>query len=367
MTTWRDVLVGFAAELRDAGLALPPDRVVTMVSAAAAVDLLDRDQVCAATRATTCASPEDVAVHDAVFARYFGRRATPSHLPMQVEAETPRDGDGGGGAEPGTPLEVAHDDEALRTRPLVSLAPDERAEARRLVAALRLDPPRRRTRRREIGGRRLDARATSRAALRHGGEPTRLVRRDPAVRPRRVVAVVDVSGSMRPWADDYLRFAYALRHAQDAEVFTVATRLTRVTAELALPDVDRAVAACSRTMPDWTSGTRLADGIDELVLGWGRRGPLRGSVVVLMSDGLERGEPDALVTAVTRLSRLARRVVWVHPRAGVDGWTPATRSLAACVPLVDELVPGGTVDDLAAVGAAISRTTPRTGRSLQHA
>ncbi|GAB3704448.1 vWA domain-containing protein [Mariniluteicoccus flavus] len=357
-----EVLLTFAARLREAGVAVSPDRAATMVRAVALVDLLDRCAVAAATRATCCASPADVTIHDAVFAAYFGRRSgTVEPVPTEVEVVHDDPGTGQGPAEPGAPREVANAAEALRNRPLVGLADAERDEARRLLAALRLKRPRRRTRRRGRGGHRLDARATTRTLLRHGGEPVGLRRRRPGGRPRRVVVLVDVSGSMKPWADAYLRFAHALHRAHGAEVFTLATRLTRVTGALARPSVDAAIAEASRAMPDWTGGTRLADGLRALADDWGRRGPLRGAVVVVVSDGLERGEPAALAEAVARVRRLAHRIVWIHPRAGAEGWRPATRGLAAALPFVDALVAGDSVAALEDAGRVIARSRREDG------
>ncbi|MGA4507860.1 vWA domain-containing protein [Propionibacteriaceae bacterium G1746] len=353
-----EVLLGFVQRLREAGLVVPTDRVVTMLRAVGLVDLLDRDMVAGATRATLCCSPDDVATHDRIFAEYFS--AVPQlrwpATAVEVEARVPDDGgEGVGPAEPGPPREVAHRGERLRTRPLRDLAAAERDEALAMVAALQLDRPVRRVRRRANGGHRIDPRATTRAMLRRGGEVVDVRHRERALRPRRVVVLVDVSGSMKQWAEVNLRFAHALRRTHAAEVFTLATRLTRVTAELSGRDVGASIAAAGACVPDWTGGTRLAAGLNHLVDDWGRRGPLRGAVLVLMSDGLDTGEPHEVAAAMARVARLAHKVVWVHPRAGVEGWQPATRALVAALPLTDELVAGGSVAELALVGRAIAR------------
>lgn len=351
-----EVLLGFVAALREHGMVLPPDRAMTMVAAVSLVDLLDRAAVASATRATLCARPEDIAIHDAVFGQYFAWYRLPVDQTDPVEVPLPGDEDGQAGlGEPGPPHESPHLAERLRRRPLRGLADAERDEAMRLLARLQVERPMRRVRRRTKGGHRLDPAATTRALVRSGAELPQLRYREHATRPRRVVVLVDVSGSMKEWAEANLRFAYALRRSQQAEVFTLATRLTRVTEQLSQRDVAAAIAAAGQTVPDWTGGTRLADGLTQLVDGWGRRGPLRGAVLVLMSDGLDTGEPAGFAHAVARVARLVHKIVWIHPRAGAEGWRPATRALVAALPWMDELVAGDCVDALAEAGRAIAR------------
>lgn len=354
MSSLDEVLLGFADRLRGRGVALPTDRVMMMVQAVGLVDVLDRASVAAATRATLCSCAEDVAIHDEVFEEYFTLFGRYAHQPPQVEMTSSSESEGGGGgAEPGPPQPVAHDLHRARSRPLRDLSAAERDHALRLLAAMRVDRPMRRARRRASGGRRLDPRATVRSMLRHGGEGVQLRRRDRVQRPRRVVVLVDVSGSMQSWAEANLRFGYALRHGQGAEVFTVATALTRVSAELSRRDVGAAVAEAGGRVPDWTGGTRLAGAVASLVDDWGRRGPLRGAVVVVMSDGLDTGDPAQFGRAMERLGLLAHRVVWVQPRAGVEGWQPGTRALQAALPHIDALVGGGSVAELELAAAAM--------------
>lgn len=351
-----EVLLGFVRRLREHGLVLAPDRVMTMMQAVGLVDLLDRESVAAATRTTLCCCPEDVAVHDEQFAQYFSWYRLPVEQSNPVEIPMPGDdSDADGLGEPGPPQESPHRGERLRSRPLRGLTPEEREEALALLASLQLERPQRTVRRRTKGGHRLDPAATTRALVRSGGELPSLRYREHATRPRKVVLLVDVSGSMRVWAEANLRFAHALRASHRAEVFTLATRLTRVTEQLSHRDVDTAVAASGRSVPDWTGGTRLADGLNQLVDQWGRRGPLRGAVLVLMSDGLDTGDPAEFAAAMGRVARLVHKIVWIHPRAGAEGWQPATRALVAALPWVDELVAGGSVDALAEAGRAIAR------------
>ncbi|MGI8873117.1 MAG: vWA domain-containing protein, partial [Egibacteraceae bacterium] len=205
---------------------------------------------------------------------------------------------------------------------------------------------------------------TVRELLRRGGEPARVLHWSPAVRPRRVVLLVDVSGSMRPYADALLRFAHAAAgpRALRAKVFTVGTRLTPVSRELSHRDPDIAMAALSQTIPDYSGGTRLGEQLKAFCDRWGQRGVARGAVVVICSDGWERGDAALLAEQMGRLSRLAHRVVWANPRKGQPGYAPLAAGMAAALPHVDQFVAGhslAALEQLARVvrGAQTARTT----------
>jgi uncharacterized protein with von Willebrand factor type A (vWA) domain len=241
----------------------------------------------------------------------------------------------------------------LRRRDIASLDPAARAELRRLLALLRPATPTRRTRRRRPAPHgQIDRRRTVRAALRTG-EFDRLRHQERTVRPRRLVLLLDVSGSMAPYADALLRLGHAAaRRRRGAEVFTIGTRLTRISRELAHTDPDRALAAASALVPDFGGGTRLGDQLHTFLDGWGRRGPARGAVVVIASDGWERGDPDRLAAAMARLRRLAHRVIWVNPHRGRDGYEPLVAGMAAALPYVDDFVAGhslATLEELCAL------------------
>ncbi|MDP9220063.1 MAG: VWA domain-containing protein, partial [Actinomycetota bacterium] len=188
----------------------------------------------------------------------------------------------------------------------------------------------------------VDPRRTARELLRDGGEPARLWHRRHTTRPRRVVVLVDVSGSMSPYADALLRFAHAAtrRRGVRTEVFTVGTRLTRVTREMATPDAESAMAAVSAAVPDWSGGTRLGELVKDFLDRWGQRGVARGAVAVVLSDGWERGDAALLGEQMARLGRLAHRVVWANPRKAVPGYAPLAAGMAAALPHVDDFVEG---------------------------
>jgi uncharacterized protein with von Willebrand factor type A (vWA) domain len=264
--------------------------------------------------------------------------------------------------------------ETLRHKDIAMLTTDERAALERALAAFGMPGEQRPSRRWQSGGARIDPHRTVRAVLRGGGEPYRLYRRGHTTRPRPVVLIVDVSGSMSPYADALLRFAHAAsrrRGGSRTEVFTLGTRLTRITRELAHRDPDAAMRAVGAAVPDWSGGTRLGSLLREFLDRWGQRGTARGAVVVILSDGWERDEPAELGRQMARLSRLAHRVVWANPRKGRPGFAPLAAGLVAALPHVDDFVSGhslAALEQLArvVVGAHARGTGARgTGSGVQ--
>jgi len=349
----RDVVstgLGFARTLRHAGVAASPDRVAAMLAAVAHLDVLDPTAVYWAGRLTLCAGPDDLDRYDAAFAAFFGgeaprpRRGAGAERPREVQTAPLTAGDGGEeGGEPSDLATRASGEEVLRHRDVAELTVAERDQLRRLFALLRPATPMRPSRRRSPSphGSIHQAR-TVRRALRDGGEVTRLVHHRARPRPRRVVLLIDVSGSMSPYADALLRFAHAAVRARPAstEVFTIGTRLTRVTRELRLRDPDRALAAGGSAIPDWSGGTRIGEVLKAFLDRWGQRGTARGAIVVLCSDGWERGGAELLGEQMTRLQRLAHAVVWVNPHKGRAGYEPLTAGMVAALPAVDHFVAG---------------------------
>ncbi|HET7173239.1 MAG TPA: VWA domain-containing protein, partial [Nocardioidaceae bacterium] len=233
--------------------------------------------------------------------------------------------------------------EILRHRDLAELSSAERIRLARLFGALRARPPMRRSSRR-IPRRRgeVDGRRTLRDEIRRGGEPARLRFRGRGRRSRRIVILLDVSGSMAPYADSLLRWAHvvAVANRPRTEVFTVGTRLTRVTAAMRLRDGEAAVAAAGRLVPDWSGGTRLGESVKVFLDRWGQRGVARGAVVVVLSDGWERGDAGLLGEQMQRLRRLAHRVVWINPHSGKEGYQPVQSGISAALPFLDDLLAG---------------------------
>jgi uncharacterized protein len=364
-----ELAVDFVLALRRAGVVVPTGATITYARALA---LAGSSPVGAywAGRATLVRRPEDVAAYDQVFGHVFGgmrlaevvTAPRPVEVVLEAEDDDPDADHGDDGAEP------PDDDvqtvrwsatEILRHRDLAACTDDELAEAHRLMAGLRVHAARRPSRRRRpaVGVRgTLDLRRTVRRSLRTGGEVLRPARDEPGERPRRLVLLVDVSGSMEPYARALARFAHAAvaaRRRGQVEVFAVGTRVTRITRELATHDPDLALRRAADAVVDWSGGTRLGDGMRRFNDRWGVRGLARGAVVVMLSDGWDRGDPAELGEQMARLRRVAHRVVWVNPLKASPGYAPLAGGMAAALPHVDEFVEGHSVASLEALAEVV--------------
>ena len=362
--------VGFARVLRGAGLDVPVGAGITFAQALAAVGLERRDGVYWAGRATLVRRPEDVGAYDRAFLAWWERRVPVSlgdHPPgttITIALDTGGEDRPARGEEdtedPGPTLVVRWSPtEVLRHKDFAAYTSAEFAEARRLMADLRLHGALRRSRRRRPSARdegRPDLRRTVRRALRSGGEPIRRAFLEPGVRPRRVVLLCDISGSMEPYSRALLRFLHAAVVGRgQIEAFSLGTRLTRITRELTSRDPDAALAKAARAVPDWSGGTRLGEGLRAFNDQWGVRGMARGAVVVILSDGWDRGDPAVLGEQMERLSRVAWKVVWVNPLKASPGYAPLAAGMAAALPYVDEFVEGHSLDSLARLAEVIRR------------
>jgi len=364
-------VVGLARTLRSAGVGASPDRVQAMVTALAALCPASRADVYWAGRLTLCATHDDIEVYGRVFAAYFGDRPdSPAGSPAGSRAQLRLVAAGDTGAEPAEESEqaagpmaaLASRADVLRHRDIATLTPAERAELAAILAAFRRPGELRRSRRLVPAPRgRVDPARTMRQLLRSGGEPALMRYRARRERPRRVVLLVDVSGSMAPYAAALLRFAHAALRGSGVptEVFTVGTRLTRVTREMAHREPDLAMAEIARAIPDWHGGTRLGDLVKEFLDRWGQRGLARGAVVVVLSDGWERGDASLLGTQMARLHRLAHRVVWANPLKARPGYAPLTAGMAAALPHVDQFVAGHSLGALEQLAAVVAGALPR--------
>lgn len=344
-----EVLLGFAGAVRAAGVPVTHDRSATFLRAAARVGLGRPRAVYWAGRATLCSSPDDLERYDATWEAWF---LASEGLPRPAEqratqtraAPLPATDDDGqeAGQQSDTVRAAASDTEVLRHRDVAALDSDERARLARLLDQLRPTAPRRRAHRRTAWHRGdLDPARTLRTMLRQHGEPGRISWRRRRTRPRRVVLLLDVSGSMSSYADVLLRLAHRfVMSGNPVDVFTLGTRLTQVTRALRHRDAERALAAAGDVVPDWSGGTRLGEVLGAFLDRWGRRGMARGAVVVVFSDGWERGDCSALGEQAARLQRLAHRVIWVNPHRGKAGYEPVQGGILAVLPHVDALVAG---------------------------
>jgi hypothetical protein len=363
------VLTGFARELRAAGLGVGSGDVATYCAASARLNPADLIDLYWAGRTTLVTGRDQIPVYDRVFARYFldegdappepparvPRSAARSLAVVQVPETEPGEQDT---REPETPLGLAAaDTEVLRTKSFTACTPEELAALRRIMTRIRLTPPRRRTRRTAPArrGGQPDLRRTARETLRTHGEPAELFRRRRRQRLRPLILILDVSGSMSDYSRTLLQFAHsATRAGVRTEVFCFGTRLTRITGPLRRRRPDDAMRLAARAVLDWEGGTRIGDSLDAFVRGWGRRGACRGGIVVICSDGLDRGDPQLLATAMGRLSRLCHRLVWMNPHRGHGReYRPGTVGMTIAAPHVDLLLPGNDLRSLEELAALL--------------
>jgi len=362
------MLVNFAAEPRSAGLPVGSGDVLTYCAAMNPLDPSDLMDLYWAGRATLVTRREHIGTYTEVFKRFFLDTADPVREVLTLKArvrpetnavlEVPA-------TDPGSDLRheeatlglMASDAEALRHKSFAACTPEELAALRRIMARIRLTPPKRRTRR-TVGaasGRSPDLRRTVRESMRMHGEPAELYWRRRKVRLRPLILVLDVSGSMADYSRNLLQFAYsAKRAAARVEVFCFGTRLTRVTRALANRKPDDALALAAGTVFDWEGGTRIGASLDALVRDWGRRGLCRGGIVVICSDGLDRGDPDLLATAMERLRRLSHRVVWMNPHKGANpAFRPAVLGMMVAAPHIDLMLSGHDLSSLEELAALL--------------
>jgi uncharacterized protein with von Willebrand factor type A (vWA) domain len=372
------VLLGFAAELRAAGLRVGTGDVLGYLAAMGPLDPADLVDLYWAGKATLVSRHDDDPAYDQVFRRYFLGSGAPAQDQLTVSAESAAEVEAAlvlPGTEPGPEQDeeppvlglLASDADAIKHRSFAACSPEELAAQRRIMARMRLTPPRRRTRRTRpaVRGPEPDLRATIRESMRTGGEPPgRLFRRQRKTRLRPLVLILDVSGSMADYSRSLLQFAYSARQATGrsaggrVEVFCFGTRLTRITRELTGGRVDAALQAAARTVLDWDGGTRIGQSLDAFVRDYGRGGRSRGAVVVICSDGLDRGDPEVLALAMERLSRLCYRIVWLNPHRGHDrDFRPSTLGMMVAAPHIDLLLSGHdltSLEELAAILPALS-------------
>ncbi|MEO1061701.1 MAG: VWA domain-containing protein [Actinomycetota bacterium] len=361
--------VAFAHVLRTAELDVPVGTVTTFVEALGRVGIDDRDRVYWAGRTTLVRRPEDIPLFDRAFAVFWfaaeqivARPDEPIEITFALDSDDgdePDEGEGDG-IDDGIDVAVRWSaSEVLSRKDFADCSDAEIEEIRRLMTQLRVASSRRRARRHRRTNRqrgRPDLRRTVRRAMRTGGDPARRLFTAPDDRPRRIVLLLDVSGSMEHYARALLRFAHvAVAGRSEVEAFTFGTRLTRVTRELDSRDPDAAFRSATTAVEDWSGGTRIGAALREFNDEWGVRGMARGSIVVILSDGWDRGEPEVLGEQMARLSRVAHRVVWVNPLKYTDGYAPLARGMAAALPYVDDFVEGHSLDAVRELAALIDR------------
>jgi uncharacterized protein len=379
----------FGRRLYDAGLPITPARTADFARALTLVEPISRRRLYWTARGVFVTDPSQLNAFDKVFFEVFGNRKRDEPFEPETRDLTPETRDptpetqraaleGGLPAQPPgegatddeapeaeLPLLLASDEERLHTKSFDTLEPHELAQLYRLMSGLELATPVRRTRRHVTSrhGSHIDLRRTLRGSLRSGGDPVHLRRRERRIMRRRLVMLCDISGSMEPYARAYLQFlASAAGSGPNAEAFVFATRLTRLTRALASRNPERAIQRAAVAAPDWSSGTRIGDALKAFNDRHGRRGMARGAVIVILSDGWERGEPKLVAREMERLSRLAHRIIWVNPRVAADEFAPQAGGMRAALPYCDALVSGHTFEALREVVEAIRADSPADGR-----
>lgn len=381
---------GLVTALRLAGVDAGADRAGRFAAALRLVPPVSRERLYWTARTTLVSDTTQLPTFDAIFAAVFsgaqppieqvdsrGDPTAPALPPAHPGPSRPTPPDrrpvepgtaGGVGttspsAEPGRPEAVpalASATERLRTTSFAELTADEVDAVRRLVHRLVLATPPRRTRRTRAStrrGERVDVRKTVRTARQTSGDPVQLIFRRRRRRPRRLVLLCDVSGSMEPYTRIFLALLHGSVAGTRAEAFVFATRLTRLTRPLSGRDPDLALRRAAEAAQDWAGGTRLADALRRFTDEHGRRGLARGAVVVVLSDGWAQDEPAAVAAQMARLRRLAHRIVWVNPRKAAPGYAPKVGGMAAALPYCDAFVSGHTLAALDEVAAAVGGTT----------
>lgn len=379
-----EVVAAFGQALHNSGVPATPERVSRFARAVTLAPPVSNEELYWAGRVTLLTARQQIPVYDAVFGRLFGdaspvgdRRGEPEG-PTSVED---RAGEGGGSvfdtSQPseseatdpsGDPSALAAEgggnlvgsSSGLRHKAFADCTPEELAALRALIAELQVAPPTRASRRerRHSQGRRLDLRATLRRSQRTAGDPVDVVVRRQRTRPRRLVLIADVSGSMEPYSRTLLHLLHSAVRAARAETFVFSTRLTRITRALNDTNPDVALRRASREATDWSGGTLIGEALADFNNRWGRRGIARGSVVVIVSDGCDFGDPVIVVREMERLSRLAHRIIWVNPRAARSDYRARFRGMIAALPYIDALLSGHSLDTLDELIHAISSEEP---------
>lgn len=362
-TDFVDVLVEFGDELRNAGVVVGTNDTMTYVEAVSLINPADLIDVYWAGRGTLINRKDQIPVYNRIFQKFFLdveaaadselksiMRATTA-LSATLEVPSPDPGQGEESKEEEAQLGyMASGAQVWRNKAFAACTDQELATIRRIVSDIRLTPPRRRTRRTlsSKNGPRFDPRRMALETMRSHGDPIKLFKQQRRLRIRPLVFILDVSGSMSDYSRNLLQFAYSARRAADkVEVFCFGTRLTRITKSLDRRKPDDALNLAAATVFDWDGGTRIGESLNQFIKRWGRRGLSRGSIVVICSDGLDRGDPALLESSMEKLSRLCHRIVWMNPHKGDEAnFKPNSLGMMVADPFIDEIYSGHNLASL---------------------
>jgi uncharacterized protein with von Willebrand factor type A (vWA) domain len=386
--------VDFGRLLRRNGVMATAGQMRDLLAALPLLDLRDRESVYFASRALLCSRKEDLPKFDLVFRQFWGRTrqiiipsdtgSIPTEGTPTDSSDTPGEEDPSNGQqgalptferavlaesedEGGSPVAAEGDierallyssQERLKQLDFARFTDEELAAARAIMAGWKWEPGLRRTRRLTPArrGRRLDVSRTLRGAMKTEGVPFSLETRGPRQKPRPLVLLCDISGSMAPYTRMLLHFMHTVRReVGHAEVFLFGTRLTRVTRQLKSRDVDHALEEVSKRVVDWSGGTRIGEALRTFNTQWARRVLGQGAIVCIISDGWDRGDPTLLTAEIAHLQRTSFRLIWLNPLLGIRGYQPLTRGMKAAIPFVDNFLPANNLASLQALAALLAR------------
>ncbi|ADD28285.1 vWA domain-containing protein [Meiothermus ruber] len=377
-------VVAFARSLRHAGIVVTPGQTATFARALGEISIFDPEAFFYAAQSTLLTRQEDRAKFAEAFRQfwqYLGLERFPTELLHQTPLppkKDPKARPGEVGREPRSseqsskqPQPVVDraltfsETEVLKQKRFDQMSEAELEAARRLLYGLAWNPPKRRTRRLKAGGKeQLDLRKSFRRSLKHQGELVELERRSRKRKPRPIVALADVSGSMERYARMLLHFLHAFSLVQtrqgvrQVECFTFGTRLTRITRTLKKSSVDAALSEVGRQVKDWSGGTRIGACLHSFNQNWAKRVLGRGALVLVISDGWDQGEPELLAFEMERLQKSCHRLIWLNPLLGTPGYQPLTRGLVAAMPFIDDFLPIHNLSSLEQLVKALEELEP---------
>lgn len=373
-------LVAFVRSLRHAGIVVTPGQTATFAKALGEISIFDPEAFFYAAQSTLLTRQEDRARFAEAF-RQFWQHLGLERFPAELLQQTPPPPKKDPKARPGEvgresrssqqssnqPQPVVDraltfsETEVLKQKRFDQMSGGELEAARRLMHDLVWNPPQRRTRRLKAGGKELlDLRRSFRRSLRHQGELVVLEQRSRKHKPRPIVVLADVSGSMERYARMLLHFLHVFSLEQtrqgvrQIESFTFGTRLTRITRLLKYRSVDTALAQVGQQVKDWSGGTRIGACLHSFNQSWAKRVLGRGAIVLVISDGWDQGEPELLAFEMERLQKSCHRLIWLNPLLGTPGYQPLTRGLVAAMPFIDDFLPVHNLNSLEMLAQALT-------------
>jgi uncharacterized protein with von Willebrand factor type A (vWA) domain len=384
-------LLLFGRLLRGLGMDINPGRMIDLVQALDHIQLGYKQDFYHACRSLLVHDKEDIPLFDEAFDRFWRKHDTgwfderltslfkfkkpPALLitppSLSNSAETPEPENEADDQEDENLLQVLEvtqtysNREALRQKDFANLTHDELATIKLLITELAWELGRRLTRRQRPGrGPTFDMRRSLRHNLRYGGEMIEWPTRKRKDKPRPLVVIADISGSMERYTRLLLHFIYGLSEGLNevVEAFVFSTRLSHITRQLKNKDVDQAMKEISRTVPDWSGGTRIGEAFRRFNFDWGRRVLGRGAVVLVISDGWDRGEPELLGQEIARLQRSCHRLIWLNPLLGSPRYEPLTRGIQAALPYIDDFLPVHNLSSLEDLADHLATVSVRSRR-----